>query len=90
MAVIVTGKDIPKSCQNCWNASCYFYGKEWTTIAQNKSYKTHRACPCPLVSSDEMVFELEHLPFRPYEGKETLNRKDVMDIVRKYMENSNG
>ena len=37
---------------------------------------------------DKIYDEVSHLVFRPYEGRDTLDRKDVLQIIDKYKSES--
>lgn len=80
MAVIVTNRDKPQSCEKCWNSSnCELYKphpSEWGYIHIEKD--------CPLKSTDEMIAEIHSL--LDFWGRYKKNRLvyDILEVIDKY------
>ena len=85
MAVIITDMDMPLTCEKCEYPKCVLYKTSWYTVGNDSlNYTTERYRDCPLKSTDGMIAEIEHMVFRPYEGRDMLDRNDVINIIHKY------
>jgi len=67
------------------------FGKKWLQINEywkgNSTYSFFQIAIKALEQElvlDKINYEISHLPFRPYEGRETLDRRDVLQILDKY------
>ena len=74
MAVIITNRELPYNCMNCWNKSdCDYYNRYL-----HDSYFKHPNCP--LKSTDDMIEEIEET----YINNCDFNYRTAIDIINKY------
>lgn len=87
MSVIVTGMDVPKSCEECHynNSSC------WCSITNSGidrefEYR-ERLDDCPLKSIDELIEKITQLPTEENaEGQDMFQAYDVLRTIKEYCE----
>ena len=87
MAVIITGMDMPESCEKCQMSydmqlsGCPILHK-WST-----THEENRMDDCPLKSVDELIDKIEiEICSRNYYTRETDTRDKIIDIIKEYCE----
>lgn len=74
MAVIITNRELPYSCINCWNkADCDYYDR----YLRDPHFKHPN---CPLKSTDEMIAEIEDT----YINNCDYSYQTAVDIIHKF------
>lgn len=82
----MTREELKAHCQRQIEG-CEMWAKHHGEEPQGKVYEEHKLILELLEQEsviDKIYDEVSHLVFRPYEGRDTLDRKDVLQIIEKY------